>query len=110
IVVGLFLTSLGRGRREPGIPTVRREMDAFLMAMWGYEAAFDRYPSGSPTEILQALAGNNPWKRVFLVMGRSTNSVGEFVDPWGTPYKITVESNNRVTIRSAGENRSFGDK
>ena len=89
---------------------MRLEMDTFLMAMRGYEAAFGKYPSGSATEILQALAGNSPWKRVFLVMGRSTNSFGEFVDPWGTPYKITVESNNRVIIRSAGVNRSFGDK
>ena len=78
--------------------------------MQAYQAEFDKYPSGSLAEIVQALVGNNPRKRVFLLTGRSTNSAGQFVDPWGTPYEITVESNKHVMIRCAGKSRVFGDK
>jgi hypothetical protein len=56
------------------------------------------------------LSGDNPLKITFFVSGAwNTNSSGEFVDPWQTPYKLTVESTNRVTIRSAGKNKVFGD-
>jgi len=54
--------------------------------------------------------GNNPKKKVFLnIPERSTNSAGEFVDPWGTSYRIIIESTNHVAIQSAGMNRIFGD-
>jgi len=109
VAVGLILP-LMRGPAE-GILIVKTEMQSLLSALQFYQVEFDRYPSGGSSEILQALLGNNPKKRVFLSIGaRSTNNTGQFVDPWGTPYEIRVESNNHVIVRSAGKNRSFGDK
>ncbi len=46
----------------------------------------------------------------FLYVGTPLERDGQFRDPWETPYRITFESTNRITIRSAGENRLFGDK
>ena len=98
------------GHRETGEPLVKIEMRSFLGALRYYEAEYDQYPPGSSSEILQALVGNNPKKKVFLsIPERSTNSAGEFVDPWRTPYRIIIESTNGVTIQSAGKNRIFGD-
>ena len=97
-----------RGRVEP---LVKIEMRNILAALQYYEAEYDQYPPGSSSEILQVLVGNNPKKKAFLnIPERSTNSAGEFVDPWRTPYRIIIESTNRVTIQSAGKNRIFGDK
>ncbi len=105
IAAGLFLPLM---RRQA---IVKLEMQSLLNALQFYQAEYDSYPSGSSSKILQALLGNNPKKRVFLSIGaRSTNNAGQFVDPWGTPYEIGVESTNLVMIRCAGKNRSFGDK
>ena len=85
-------------------------MRILLGALRYYEAEYDQYPPGSSSEILQVLVGNNPKKKVFLsIPERFTNSTGEFIDPWGTPYRILFESTNHVTIQSAGKNRIFGD-
>ena len=94
------------------MPLVKLEMQSLLNALQLYQAEFNKYPSGSPSEIAQALLGNNPKKHVFLggFLGRSTNNAGQFVDPWGTPYEITVESTNHIVLRCAGKNRAFGDK
>ena len=110
ILVGLFLPL--KSRPLEGIPIVKLEMQSLLNALQFYQAEYDRYPSGSSSEIAQALSGNNPKKHVFLSLfrARSTNNAGQFVDPWGTPYEISVESTNHVVIRCAGKNRIFGDK
>jgi type II secretory pathway pseudopilin PulG len=107
--IGIGLVAPLVSRRREGIANERIEMQSLLNALHYYQAEFDKYPSGSSSEILQALLGNNPKKRVLLET-RSTNNAGQFVDPWGTPYEITFESTNHVMIRSAGKNRSFGDK
>jgi hypothetical protein len=110
----VFLTVpvlLSRRHREKPEPKVQIEMRSLLGALRHYEADYDKYPSGDSPEILQALLGSNPRMIVLLTIPpRSTNNAGQFVDPWGTPYEIAFESTNHVTIRSAGNNRTFGDK
>jgi hypothetical protein len=110
IVAGLFLPL--RSRPVEGMPLVKLEMQSLLNAVQLYQAEYDKYPSGSSSEISQALLGNHKKKHVFLstFRARSTNKAGQFVDPWGTPYEIAFESTNCVMIRCAGKNRSFGDK
>src|SRR6266566_1011756 len=85
VAVGLILPLMRRPAE--GIPIVKTEMQSLLAALQYYQAEFDKYPSGSSSEILQVLLGNNPKKRAFLSLeARSTNNAGQFVDPWGTPY------------------------
>ena len=110
IAVGLFLRLMRRAAERPQ-PIVKIDMQSLVFALKHYQADFDKYPSGGSSEILQALLGDNPEKRVFLTIGaRSSNNACQFIDPWGTPYEIHVESTNHVIVRSAGKNRSFGDK
>ena len=110
IILGLPILIPRWGHREKGVPLVKIEMRSLLGALQYYETEYDKYPSGSSSEMLHVLRGNNPKKKVFLsIPERSTDKTGEFVDPWGTPYRIIIESTNGVTIQSAGKNRIFGD-
>jgi len=38
------------------------------------------------------------------------NAVGEIVDIWQTPYRITLAGPTNFVFRSAGPNKKFGDK
>ena len=108
-IVAVFLIPLMRKPPEPREPA-RIGMQNLLHSLQFYQVEYGRYPSGDSSEISKALLGSNPKKIVFLnVYARSTNSTGQFVDPWGTPYEIAFGSNNHVTIRSAGQNKILGD-
>ncbi len=79
--------------------------------MENYRGKFGSYPSGGNAQIMNALMGSNPEKFMFIELGvHSTNRSGEFIDPWRTPYRITLDGTNGVVIRSAGINKIFGDK
>jgi hypothetical protein len=99
-----------RTDRDYPIKKVELEMSELVFGMEGHHHEFGSYPSGMPAEILAVLFGNNPQKLVFLSVGKAnTNSTGEFIDPWRTPYQIIFDSSNHFTIWSAGKNKRFGD-
>ena len=86
------------------------EITSFAASMESYKIEFGSYPTGDNRAILGVLQGNNPKKLIFLdVHPRSISADGAFVDPWQTPYEITIRSTNSVSIRSAGKNKRFGD-
>jgi hypothetical protein len=50
--------------------------------------------------------GANPRKIVFIeVRETRINTQGEFVDPWGTPYRIDVSKPDAPRVWSCGPNR-----
>lgn len=61
-------------------------------------------------KIYAALRGMNPGKITYFVSRNRTNSMGEFIDIWNTPYWIRVFNHTNFVVRSAGPNRQFGDK
>jgi hypothetical protein len=86
------------------------EIRSFVTVMESYKREFGTYPTGDNSTIFGALRGTNPKKMMFLdVPPRSISAVGAFVDPWETPYEIKVISTNRLSIRSAGKTKRFGD-
>jgi hypothetical protein len=88
----------------------RMDIFSFVTAMESYKDAYGTYPTGDNPTVFGALRGNNPKKLIFLdVHPRSISADGAFVDPWQTPYEITIRSTNSVSIRSAGKNKRFGD-
>lgn len=74
-----------------------------------FKQEFGDYPVGKNSDIVNALAGNNPKKIVFLNFRRSAENPNEMVDPWETPYKIEFFQQTNFVIRSAGRNKFFGD-
>ncbi len=49
-------------------------------------------------------------QRALNATSARTNSLGEFLDPWGVGYEIIVQNRTNLFIRSAGPNGKFGDK
>jgi hypothetical protein len=84
-----------------------------LRIEWSIEAYHDEYrnyPTGDNAAVFSTLQGSNANRVVFLqVKPWQINSDGQFVDPWGTPYDISVSTNENLRIRSAGPNGRFGD-
>ena len=78
-----------------------------VTALKAFQSEYGQLPSGKSGEIFDALRGNNPKKIVFVEYdASSTSSRGEFLDPWGTPYRVYVSADT-VLIRSAGPNKVF---
>jgi len=64
--------------------------------------------------VLQLLDANemgnlrlDPSRRICSIV---TNSEGELLDGWATPYRIEFIDRSTFVIRSAGKNRVFGDR
>ncbi len=73
------------------------------------EIACSVLPSGDNRAIFRTLFGSNTLQIVFLATAR-TNSDGELLDPWGSPYEIEILAQTNIVIKSAGKNGRWGDK
>jgi type II secretory pathway pseudopilin PulG len=84
-------------------------VESLFNALQQYKERTGSYPHGSNAEIARALDGKNE-KNLIILVGKNltTNTKGEFVDPWETPLRIYF-SGDGVLVRSAGPNRSFDD-
>jgi hypothetical protein len=85
------------------------EMSAIFTAIEEYKAAFGELPGPNNRTISRSLRGQNPQKMVFLVgPPTSFSREGDFLDTWGTPFKLYFSS-NQIIMRSAGPNKHFDD-
>jgi hypothetical protein len=83
-----------------------------MVALKAYHMECGNSPTGSQAAVMKALCGSNPRQIIFYELPsskRRQNALGEFLDPWGTPYEISIVSSNEVRVRSAGPNKKFGD-
>jgi hypothetical protein len=82
--------------------TVRTTLRQFASALGGN-------PVGTNPEITRALNGENQAHITFLRLegGIRTNSLGELVDSWGTPYFFHQLSAHEMEIRSAGPDQTM---
>lgn len=112
VLIGMAAAFLGlliwpELHRERPTPVVNIDMLNLVAALEKSREIFGTYPTGTWQEISQALMGKNQEGHVFIDP-KWTNRQGELVDPWGTPFSLTIETN--VILKSAGPNRRFGDK
>jgi hypothetical protein len=85
------------------------ETASLQTAIRHYDTEFGAIPVGDSRAVFQALRGQNPRHMVFIQFPEHRiSSVGDLLDPWGTPYKIYY-SGNEVLVRSAGRNKRFDD-
>jgi hypothetical protein len=67
------------------------------------------YPTGTVADVCALLrgesrGGQNPKKLDYLEASASEmNATGEFVDPWGTPYRFATA--DKVRVYSCGPNK-----
>ena len=90
--------------------TTEMEMSGICLALQQYESECGTFPAGSNAAVFQLLYGTNPFHRDFFDPGDRTNSNGEFLDAWGSPYQIEINGRTNVLIKSAGPDRKWGDQ
>jgi hypothetical protein len=88
----------------------RMRLTDLRTALTTYHDKYLIYPDGGNSNIIGALAGDNPQKIVFLYFTRYASHPNEMVDPWETPYQIDFLQPTNFIISSAGKNKIFGDK
>ncbi len=87
----------------------RHDVQVIAMALDGFAMENGDYPKGTRGEICQLLRGEsikgqNPRKLDYVsALPAEMNAAGEFLDPWGEPYRISVDPRTRVY--SCGPNR-----
>ncbi len=87
----------------------KRDVDILALALRGFVAENGHYPTGTRAQIAallqgETVGGQNPKRLDYVVasMGEM-NAAGEFVDPWGTPYRLGDGTDARAY--SCGQNR-----
>jgi hypothetical protein len=118
VVLGIFVVLMVAGALFPqpsGSERTKRAHARFdanhlAVGLMAYREEYGQFLKGELPHIITTLTGDNPRKIVFIeVEPKSLNAKGEFVDPWGTPYKILPQPNERlprlVGVYSCGKNR-----
>jgi hypothetical protein len=91
------------------VSQARHDVRVIALALDGFARENGDYPRGTSGEVCRMLRGEtingqNP-KRLDYVEARpyEVNGLGEFVDPWGNPYRMSVDGATHVY--SCGPNR-----
>jgi hypothetical protein len=88
----------------------RRDSKALKSAVEIFMLEYGNYPTGSYADVCALLrgesrAGQNPKKLDYIEAAPGEmNAAGEFVDPWGSPYRIDTES--KLRVYSIGPNKT----
>jgi hypothetical protein len=86
-----------------------RDVTILAVALDGYAVEQHEYPHGAFADVCallrgESVNGQNPQKLDYVeASAYEMNAAGEFIDPWGTPYRILTESQGRAY--SCGPNR-----
>ena len=89
----------------------QRDVEEIAFALRGFLGLYGHYPEGDAAAIAAALTGKNPAGQspdkvpAIEASSQELSAKGEFVDPWGTPYRINVETDS-PRVYSCGPNRT----
>jgi len=115
--LGLICAPLTRNDFKLGLGVVAAQKSkvAYLekeieTACAAYKEEYGTLPQTSENyQLIKILQQDNPRKISFLENNSNDfNSNGEIVDPWGTPFRITFDSDSKVHAASAGPDKVFG--
>jgi hypothetical protein len=87
----------------------KHDVEILAFALRGFAAENGHLPTGTQAQIAKLLrgeniGGQNPKRLDYVEASLSEmNSAGEFIDPWGTPYRISDQGDARAY--SCGPNR-----
>jgi hypothetical protein len=97
------------GKRQAQNVATRGEIRQMDLLLDEYVKANGILPAGNNVSIVTALAAmltNEP----MLLASWKINAQGAAVDAWETPLQIQTVGTTNFSIRSAGQNKKFGDK
>ena len=84
------------------VSKAQHDVDELALGLKAYLITFGEFPSGSAAEICEALSGKNR-EHAPVVEAYEVNAAHEFIDPWGTPYRMSFEGN--LKVYSCGPNK-----
>ena len=116
LLIGLIIPAVTKARAMADRNRAETEVQELVKAYTAYFNEYNRWPPhADPTKIgktmLDILTGsstnNNRNLRVFLeIPNISTNTVGELVDPWDTPYYCAFDDDFSNSIGAGSLKRS----
>lgn len=85
------------------------EASAIATALEAHHVEYGAFPRDNNAAATAAILGGNPRGINFMIASPyMLNSARELVDPWGTPYHLSLPPDLSVTVFSAGPDRTFG--
>jgi len=95
------------GANKAKAATTERQIEAACQA---YLTEYGQLPPTSENyRLMKILTTDNP-RAIPLINVKPTDLTpnGDLIDPWGTPYRITFDSDSKVHVISAGPDKVFG--
>ena len=75
-------------------------------ALNAHRLEYGHFPSGSHAEIVSILGGSNPRHVIFMEFPpKALSAKGEFLDPWGNPFRIDTSDPATAKVYSFGRNK-----
>jgi type II secretory pathway pseudopilin PulG len=106
VLLGLLFPSINGRGLPPKRVLARNDLMQVRAALRNYIAEYGAPPTGAAAKIMTALRGNNPQKIVFFEASANRfNRFGEFLDPWGSPFRIDTSNPEQPWAYSFGGNR-----
>lgn len=98
----------GPGARERG--EAKNGVVMCLTALRNYKLEYASLPPGDHVGIIATLRGANPNHIVFLELAaKKFTARGEYLDPWGTPYRFDLSDPAMPRVWSCGKDRQDND-
>ena len=105
IVIVIRLPTISRDRMRMKRAFAQNDLMTITSSLKFYIVEFGASPVGDQAQVMVALLGKNPRQIVFLEGdSKRFNPRGEFVDPWGHPYRFDASNMDFVWAYSFGEN------
>jgi hypothetical protein len=109
IIVAAIMLAKPAGYVRCSSSAVSEDAHAVITGLRYYFETYRSLPKGGDTAVFAALTGNNPKKEPILEWHKDRRGPnGEFLDIWGTMYKVTMDGDGPITVRSAGPDKKFG--
>jgi len=115
ILFGLITAAIGRARENAKSARLNADTKTLETAIWAYRHEYGKWPYNGSQQVQVFSNDNykvreymededeekNPRKIRFVNWSEySTNGIGTVLNPWGTPYVITVNTiNDTVTVQ-----------
>ncbi|MEA3210407.1 MAG: hypothetical protein QOE70_3464 [Chthoniobacter sp.] len=105
ILIALLFPLVPPVHESPKRVTARQDVIMIREALKQYIVEFGTAPVGNHAQIMTALRGKNPKQIIiFEADAKRFNPRGEFLDPWGTPYRIEASNIDFPWAYSFGKN------
>lgn len=105
VVYGSLFPKVGC-REDSKSVRARIDCNQLGLALKAHALEYGALPQGAPAQVLGVICDDNPRKIPFFEprLDQLSRS-GEYLDPWGSPYRIVISQKNGPRVYSIGKDR-----